>query len=179
MKRALLAVVAASLALVGGVWVTALSTPLFHAPARIQEWVPFPLACSGTRCVTYRRLAALQRATEAQEPADLLTRVLTQQASRRIARRTGLSVTNEEITSALKAVQEAVQGAPELQMFVDETYGSLDSKVIREGMRDLLLLQKLSAAGVQDLWNHQAAPSVWVLHARYRWNSPQHRVVER
>jgi len=171
-----------SMVFVGAVTVTALAMtyPLWTAPLRTQTWTPLPLVCIGIRCLTYRGIFASVRESGQQvPPADLLTRLVRREALRQVARNTGLGVAYADIQTALKTIDETLRQKPELGAFVLSTYGSPRASQLQEGMTDLLLSQKLSAAGIKDIWSLPETPEIYVLHWRYRWDDREHRIFAR
>lgn len=161
-----------------GLWVVAAVVPIPAAPLRLHGWWPLPLACVGARCVSYQALAA-RAAADLLGPVDLLSRVVMQEALQQVARSHGLSVTDRELDTALSAIDAAVIGSPELKVFLEQSFQGLQSPRLKEGMKDLLLRQKLRAVGLKDIWALPHAPRVIVLHARYRWDDRAHAVVPR
>ncbi len=161
-------------------WVAAAATAVPRAPLGLDAWLPFPVACAGARCVTYAwwtRLAG--RAGTAFEPADILTNLLTARAAHTVGRRAGVSVSGAEVRSAIAAIEDLAEQDPAFRQLLSTEYQGTRSRAFRAGLRDLLLRRKLAAAGITDAWSHKAAPTVTILHLRYRWNEKTHRVVTR
>ncbi len=156
------------------------ATTVPEAPFGLHRWMPLPAVCAEARCITYRRWTALFNAVGDQaDAAEILTALLTSRAASLVARRSGLSVSNAEVDAALKSLNERTHGQPELQAFVDSLYGNMEGVTFREGLRDVLVRQKLAAAGVTSPWTHAAAPTVTLLSVRYRWDDGSHRIVLR
>lgn len=158
----------------------AVAAPLLRAPWSLHAWWPVPVACAGLRCVTYRQLADFARREVGEvSPAELLTRLLTREAQRTVARRTGLAVSEEELGEALESVERASGEDVRFRSFLELTYGNTRSEGFRENFRDLILARKLAAVGVRDVWASPRAPAVKVLHARYVWSARERQIVPR
>lgn len=171
-----------------GLWVVAALVPLAPQHLSFHFWLPFPAACLGIRCITYREWGAVQaialarQGREAETPSDpahLVSELLTRRAIALVARRAGLNVSQEEIDRTRATLASQLEEQPDLQQFLQRQYGDLETARFREGIRDLLLRQKLTAAGIPEVWEHPSAPSVTILHLRYRWDPKTHRVVQR
>lgn len=163
-----------------GSWLLAAALPVPRAPLGLRAWLPLPVACVDLRCVTYRRVAALRARGEGRPaPADVLADLLTRRAADIVARRSALAVSEGEVDAALATVGELAADDAALQRFLATQYGNVRSTSFREGMREILLRRKLAAAGIPDVWATPLAPSVLLLHFRYRWDAREHRVVER
>lgn len=163
---------------VGAAWLLAASVRSSAAAYGLHRWVFLPVACADARCVTYARWAGVvQAAGETAAPADLLTEFLVSRATSLVARRTGLSIADEELFAALAALEETAS-APALRVYLAGHYGPLDRPLVRDGIRDLLLRQKLRAAGIDNVWAHPASPTVTLLSFRYHWDAASGRVVE-
>lgn len=169
-----------ALLVLGVLWGVAAVTTLGAAPGGLSRWLPLPALCVGARCLTYRGMAARvgDTAREAQVLQNL-TRYAVRAVVSQVGRRVGLAVSDEEVGQALRAVRSSVDRSPELSAFVTDAYGGIDAATLRDGMRDLLLLQKLEAAGITDVWSHASAPRVRVFNLRYRWDATTHQIVPR
>lgn len=180
MKAALAGVLAIA-ALLGTLIVfLAAASPFPDAPFRVHVWSPVPVACAGLRCVTYRGWAgAARKAGNTHDRLPLLAEMLASRAAPVVARRSGLRVPPSEVDAALRAVEELAADDPSLKALLSATYGDLRGSRFRQGLTDLLLREKLRAAGFSTAWESPAAPPVMVLSARYRWDAATHRVVAR
>lgn len=166
--------------LAAAAWALAAFTTVPAAPLAVHRWLPLPIACVDARCVTYIRFAGIVRSQAGgQDAARILTELLTSKASSLVARRSGLQVSERDVDAALRTLDELVAGQPELQEFLAAQYGTVRDERFRDGIRDLLLQRKLSAAGIASPWEHPAAPAVTILSARYRWDNAAHKVVSR
>ncbi|TSC73069.1 MAG: hypothetical protein G01um101438_92 [Parcubacteria group bacterium Gr01-1014_38] len=153
-------------------------TLLHRAPLRLHDWWLLPAACTNVHCVTYRQWSAAVRRADvsARDAPEILTRLLTSRAAVLIARRSGLAVSDGEVDAALRVLRTTTASEPAIEAFLATRAVDLGSGEFRLGMRELLLQEKLAAAGVTDVWKHPAAPSVTVFHARYRWDERAHQV---
>ncbi len=166
-------------AAVGGLSLLAAGT-LMPGPAALHRVLPLPVACVDARCVTYARWARLTgRGAPEASPERVLTELLTSHAASLISRRSGLSVTEAELAAARSHVEAVLSTDAALRAYVTATYGDTSAAGFRNGLRDLLLRQKLAAAGVSSLWTHPAAPVVSILHFRYRWDAKSGEVRRR
>lgn len=158
--------------------VTAALFPFRKAPLRLHDWWIFPVACVEVRCVTYRQWGTVVRRSDSspENAPEVLTRLLTSKAAALVARRSGLSVSNEEIDAALRTLRTTTASEPSIEQFLKARAVDVRSKEFRGAMHDFLLHSKLAAAGITDVWVHPTAPSVRVLHAWYRWNVSTHTV---
>lgn len=176
------------LALLGVLVLLAAAAALPVSGSSIHWFLPLPVACAGARCVPYREwVGAIRRAEQGtpgtvlsvQDRLRLLTELLTADAATTVARRTGLSVSDADVEQTLKAIDQVSADHQDVRRLLETLYGDLQDPQFRRGMRDLLLRQKLSASGIPNVWTHATAPTVTVLHLRYRWDADAFRVVER
>lgn len=166
---------------VGALEGLAVAFPIQEAPLKLHDWWPFPVACAGVRCVTYRQWSELikQAASSEDTSAALLTELLTARAAALVARRSGLSVTKEEIENAARALNITTASEPAITQFLAARAINPQSSAFRSGLVDMLLRAKLAATGITDVWAHPAAPSVTIFHTRYQWNASAHSVEPR
>lgn len=186
MRRALIGGALLVVAVAAGVFLVGAVGPL--RATGLPAVLSLPAACLGVRCVTFREWSGAVRAAEAlggpsveeqRDPARLLTELLTRRAALAIARRSGLTVSGVEVEQARSSIRERVAGQPGVEEFLRRMYGDLSSPVFLEGLRDLLLREKLRAAGVANVWEHEAVATPVVFHVRYRWDQHAKRVVVR
>lgn len=174
--RRSLRVLLACLAAAGGLWLFAAAVPV-PGPAGLHHLLPLPAACVDARCVTYRRWARLaERVAPDALPARVLTELLTSRASSLVSRRAGLSVTETELAAARSQIEAVLSTDEALRAYVAATYGDTAAPGFRDGLRDLLLRQKLGAAGVSSVWTHPASPVVSLLTFRYGWDARTNEV---
>lgn len=152
-----------------------------YAPLHLHRWWPLPAVCAGIRCVTYAQWSAAVRRSDVpnQEAADILSQLLWNRAATLVAHRAGLAVSDDEVDAALRVLGTTTAAEPTIENFLATQAVDLQSREFRHGMRALLLQGKLAAAGITNVWGHPAAPSVTMLHARYRWNDRTHQVERR
>lgn len=188
MKRTVLGGVLVVGLCVGALESLAVAFPIQQAPLNIHDWWPFPVACAGARCVTYRQWTGLikqaalpteQAGSSEDTDAMLLTELLTARAAALVARRSGLGVTTEEIENAARALHITTASEPAITQFLAARAINPQSSAFRSGLVDMLLRAKLAATGITDVWAHPAAPSIAIFHARYRWDESARQVVSR
>lgn len=180
MSRRAAWVVAGLLGVVGAAWVAAAVTVVPRAPFGVDAWLPVPVACAGARCVTYTSWTRLiGRAGTALEPVDILTNLLTARAALTVGRRAGVNISSAEVRAAVAAIETQAEQDQSFRQLLSTEYQGTWSRAFRAGLSDLLLRRKLAAAGIADVWAHPAAPTVTIIHLRYRWDARGHRLVER
>lgn len=168
--------------LVGILEVVAALSPFGRAPLRLHDWWVLPVACVELRCVTYRQWAVATRVSGSpnEKAPEVLTHLLTNKVSALVARRSGLGrVPDEEVDAALGVLRTTTASDPSIEAFLKTRAVDLRSAEFRGAMRDLLAQGKLAAAGITDVWTHPTAPSVKILHTRYRWDVVAHQVKRR
>jgi hypothetical protein len=148
-------------------------------PSAFHRWLPLPVVCVGPSCVTYARWSeAVARSGGEQSPLDILTALVDAHATTVVAYREGIRVSKAEEDQALHAVYTTLGGVEGGREFLEALYGANDRE-LREGVRALLLKEKLEALGVQLPWESRSSPSVTVWNVHLQWDPAGRTVVAR
>lgn len=157
------------------VWAIAGATTLPTVPpSPLHRWLPLPITCVGSSCVTYHELS-VRSSAETGMPSMLLTSLLEARAWNLAALEEGVRVSEQEIDQALGALRERLteHGGERL---LQDLYAQ-NEETLREGLRTLLLREKLQALGITSPWREDASVSVWNMHLR--WDPSTHQIVSR
>lgn len=153
-------------------------SPLGRAPLSLHAWFVSPVACAGSSCVTYRAWsAAVRRDRGAHDALEVLTFLLEERATAVVAFREHLRISDAEVEQALGEVHATLDGVPGGREVLADAYGVNAKRRIREGLRALLLREKLAAAGIPSPWKAPEPPPVAVWNIHLRWDPSQQKVM--
>ena len=152
--------------------------PFPDAPRSLHRWLPVPVACAGSSCVTYAQWSVgVDRLTKRRSPVDVLTVLLEERAITVVAFREGVRVSSLEVEQALGAVRSTLDGVPGGTEMLRDVYGTYPEQVLRDGLRALLLREKLAAQGLSSPWEGSNPPRVTIWNIHLRWDASRHVVV--
>ena len=142
-----------------------------NAPLGLQQWAPAPVACAGYYCVTYREwTTALSKDNTGRKPEVILTGLLLDRATQITAYYEKVRISDADIKQAGSAVEKTINAIPGGKNMLNQTYGgNADIYLSKEGIKAILLREKMSALGIVSPWKSKYAPRVTVWNVGLRW----------